>query len=171
VSSTTSDRTKATPAPALPRTARRRGRRSIARRILTGCETPTAARCASDASSSAASARSPGRTAQWRTRRSVSAAIAGEAFCPHDAITIRPSPQYFRAHPLWTEAHRKNLWIQAETGGVLLTGMGNDLPYPILWDHLLLDACQVTQSLHRSVCGSRMGTAHLTWGASRIGWR
>ena len=22
--------------------------------------------------------------------------------------------------------------------------MGNDLPYPILWDNLLLDACQVT---------------------------
>jgi len=67
-----------------------------------------------------------------------------EAFCPQDAITIQPSPQYFRPHPLWSEAHRKNLWIQAETGGVLLTGMGNDLPYPILWDNLLLDACQVT---------------------------
>ncbi len=67
-----------------------------------------------------------------------------EAFCPQNAITIEPNPQYFRPHPLWTEPHRKNLWIQAETGGVLLTGMGNDLPYPILWDHLLLDACQVT---------------------------
>jgi len=27
---------------------------------------------------------------------------------------------------------------------MLLTGMGNDLPYPIIWDHLLFDACQVT---------------------------
>ncbi len=67
-----------------------------------------------------------------------------EAFCPQDAITIGPNPQYLRPHPLWTEAHRKNLWMQAETGGVLLTGMGNDLAYPVLWDHLLLDACQVT---------------------------
>jgi glutamate synthase domain-containing protein 2 len=67
-----------------------------------------------------------------------------EAFCPQRAITIRPNPQYFRPHPLWTDAHRSNLWLQAETGGVLLTGMGNDLPYPVLWDHLLLDACQVT---------------------------
>jgi len=67
-----------------------------------------------------------------------------EAFCPQRAITIRPNPQYFRPHPLWTEGHRKNLWLQAETGGVLLSGMGNDLPYPVLWDHLLLDACQVT---------------------------
>lgn len=67
-----------------------------------------------------------------------------EAFCPQRAITIRPNPQHLRPHPLWTDSHRKNLWIQAETGGVLLTGMGNDLPYPVLWDHLLLDACQVT---------------------------
>lgn len=67
-----------------------------------------------------------------------------EAFCPQNAITIKPNPQYLRPHPLWTEAHRKNLWVQAETGGVLLTGMGNDLAYPVLWDHLLLDACQVT---------------------------
>ena len=67
-----------------------------------------------------------------------------EAFCPQAAITIRPNPQYLRPHPLWTEAHRKNVWLQAETGGVLLSGMGNDLPYPVLWDHLLLDACQVT---------------------------
>ncbi len=67
-----------------------------------------------------------------------------EAFCAQKAITIQPDPQYLRPHPLWSEAHRKNLWIQAETGGVLLTGMGNDLPYPILWDSLLLDACQVT---------------------------
>ncbi len=55
-----------------------------------------------------------------------------------------PNPQYLRPHPLWTESHRRNLWLQAETGGVLLTGMGNDLPYPVLWDNLLLDACQVT---------------------------
>ena len=67
-----------------------------------------------------------------------------EAFCPQRAIAIQPSPQYFRPHPLWTESHRRNVWLQAETGGVLLAAMGNDLPYPVLWDHLLLDACQVT---------------------------
>jgi len=67
-----------------------------------------------------------------------------EAFCPQEAIVIEPNPQYLRPHPLWSESHRRNLWLQAETGGVLLSGMGNDLPYPVLWDHLLLDACQVT---------------------------
>ena len=36
------------------------------------------------------------------------------------------------------------IYLQAETGGVLLTGMGNDRPYPIYWDHMLLNASQVT---------------------------
>ncbi len=67
-----------------------------------------------------------------------------ESFCPQEAITIAPAVQHYRPHPLWTQAHRQNLRLQAETGGVLLSGMGNDLPYPVLWDSLLLDACQVT---------------------------
>jgi len=67
-----------------------------------------------------------------------------ETFCPQEAIAVVPNVQHYRPHPLWGQAHRQNVYLQAETGGVLLTGMGNDLPYPILWDHLLLDACQVT---------------------------
>ncbi|NIM07126.1 MAG: FMN-binding glutamate synthase family protein [Armatimonadetes bacterium] len=67
-----------------------------------------------------------------------------EAFCPERCITILPNPQAFKEHGLWSVGHRRNLWKQAETGGVLLAGMGNDLPYQVLWDHLVLDACQVT---------------------------
>lgn len=44
----------------------------------------------------------------------------------------------------WTEAHIRNILKQAESGGMILTGMGSDMPYPIIWDHLLFDACQVT---------------------------
>ena len=33
---------------------------------------------------------------------------------------------------------------QAQTGGVLLSSMGTPAPYPIYWDHLLLNASQVT---------------------------
>lgn len=65
-------------------------------------------------------------------------------FCPENAIDILPNPLQFRRHPNWTETHRKNVWKQAETGGVLLTGMGCDMDTPIYWDNLLLDACQVT---------------------------
>jgi len=38
----------------------------------------------------------------------------------------------------------QNLKKQAATGGVVLTGSGNDRPYRVYWDHLLLNASQVT---------------------------
>ncbi|MBI1987860.1 MAG: IMP dehydrogenase [Nitrospinae bacterium] len=65
-------------------------------------------------------------------------------FCPEGAISVQQNPLAFRDSFNWTPQLRKNVWKQAETGGVLLTGMGNDLSYFILWDHLVLDACQVT---------------------------
>jgi len=49
-----------------------------------------------------------------------------------------------RPNPNWTPKIRHNILRQAQTGAMLLAGTGNDLPYPIIWDHLLLDACQVT---------------------------
>jgi len=64
--------------------------------------------------------------------------------CPEDAITINESPNVYKDHPNWNLQLRKNVWKQAETGGVLLTGMGNNLPYPIVFDGLVVDACQVT---------------------------
>lgn len=66
------------------------------------------------------------------------------AFCPEDAITVIENPLAYKYNYSWTPELRRNLMKQAETGGVLLTGMGNDKPYPIYFDHLLLDACQVT---------------------------
>ena len=66
------------------------------------------------------------------------------AMCPEDAITINESPNVYKDHPNWSLQIRKNVWKQAETGGVLLTAMGNDKPYPIIFDHLVVDACQVT---------------------------
>jgi glutamate synthase domain-containing protein 2 len=50
----------------------------------------------------------------------------------------------FRANANWTPQHIIDIWRQSMAPGMLLTGMGNDLAYPILWDHLLIDACQVT---------------------------
>jgi len=65
-------------------------------------------------------------------------------FCPEGAITVKANPLAFKYNYNWAPQLRKNIWKQAETGGVLLTGMGNELPYPIIWDYLVLDACQVT---------------------------
>jgi glutamate synthase domain-containing protein 2 len=64
--------------------------------------------------------------------------------CPTQAITIRQDPLYFKENANWTPLAIRNVFKQAETGGVLLTGMGNDRPYPVYWDHILLNASQVT---------------------------
>ncbi len=65
-------------------------------------------------------------------------------YCPAHCITIQHSDLAYRDNQNWSESLRKNVWRQAESGGVLLTGMGNDKPYLNIFDHLLLDACQVT---------------------------
>jgi glutamate synthase domain-containing protein 2 len=67
-----------------------------------------------------------------------------EAFCPTKAISIRRSVSEFRENANWKSKDISNLVKQAETGGVLLTGAGCDRPYPIYWDHILLNASQVT---------------------------
>jgi len=64
--------------------------------------------------------------------------------CPTRAITIRQNPLEFRENANWTSKAMREIYKQAETGGMLLTGMGNDRPYPIYWDHILLNASQVT---------------------------
>ncbi len=67
-----------------------------------------------------------------------------EALCPTGALSIKENPRNFKANASWTPYYIKNLYKQASTGGILLTGMGNDKPYRIYWDHILLDASQVT---------------------------
>jgi len=66
------------------------------------------------------------------------------AFCPRDAIEIEEKPGDYRSHPVWTREAREAIFNQAKTGKIVLAGMGNALPYPIIFDRLLLDACQVT---------------------------
>jgi len=65
-------------------------------------------------------------------------------FCPTQALTIRENPQDYRENYNWRPEAIEDIIKQAETGGVLLTGMGNDKSYRIYWDHLVLNASQVT---------------------------
>lgn len=65
-------------------------------------------------------------------------------FCPSKAVSVVRNPLAFSQHATWSEKVRREIWRQAETGGILLTGTGTDLPYPIIFDHILIDACQVT---------------------------
>lgn len=67
-----------------------------------------------------------------------------EALCPTGALVIRQNPAEFRDNALWTPQFIKNIYKQADTGGILLTGMGNPCPYPVYWDRMVLDASQVT---------------------------
>ncbi len=65
-------------------------------------------------------------------------------YCPGGAISIKKNELAFKQSDSMSPDLIKAIWKQAETGGVQLTGMGNDKPYLRIFDHLLLDACQVT---------------------------
>jgi glutamate synthase domain-containing protein 2 len=65
-------------------------------------------------------------------------------FCPTQAITIRRNPLDYRENYNWRPELIEDITKQAETGGILLTGMGNDKGHRIYWDHLVLNASQVT---------------------------
>ncbi len=64
--------------------------------------------------------------------------------CPTNALVVRPNPTQPPPNANWTMEVLQNIYKQAETGGVLLTGMGCDKDYPIYWDRIVLDASQVT---------------------------
>ncbi len=65
-------------------------------------------------------------------------------FCPTHAITIRKNPNMNRDNANWTVEAIRDLKRQAESGAVILTGMGCDKPAFTYWDRLLLNASQVT---------------------------
>ncbi len=64
--------------------------------------------------------------------------------CPTNALTIKPHDFGYRPNANWSKDHFRELSRQAESGGVVLTGSGNDKPYRIYWDHIVLNASQVT---------------------------
>jgi glutamate synthase domain-containing protein 2 len=65
-------------------------------------------------------------------------------FCPTRAITIRKNPLDFRENYNWRPEAIEDILKQSETGGVLLTGMGDDKGQRIYWDHIVINASQVT---------------------------
>ena len=65
-------------------------------------------------------------------------------FCPTGALRVHRNTSEYRDNYNWRAEIIDDITKQAESGGVLLTGMGNDKPYKIYWDHLLLNASQVT---------------------------
>lgn len=64
--------------------------------------------------------------------------------CPTGALKIVDNPNKFRNNSNWSQRIMTEVYKQAETGGVLLSAMGNPKEYPVYWDKILLNASQVT---------------------------
>ena len=65
-------------------------------------------------------------------------------FCPQKAITVVEDPLAYPRHGTWSVRARRDIWTQSESGAALISGTGTDLPYLVIFDHILIDACQVT---------------------------
>jgi len=66
------------------------------------------------------------------------------SLCPTHALKIVKTDHTFKENTNWSGKIIKEIYMQAGTGGVLLSSMGNPEKYPIYFDHMLLNASQVT---------------------------
>jgi len=66
------------------------------------------------------------------------------ALCPTRALKIVKTDHTFRENYNFTGELINEIYRQAESGGVLLSSMGNPKPFPVYWDKLLINASQVT---------------------------
>lgn len=66
------------------------------------------------------------------------------ALCPTRALKIVKNDCAFRENANWRGDTIKEIYKQAESGGVLLSSMGNPNPLPVYWDKILINASQVT---------------------------
>lgn len=67
------------------------------------------------------------------------------SFCPAGAIYITEDENRFRYNTVFSEDDIKEILIQSETGGVLLSSMGaSEKNVPVYFDRMLLNASQVT---------------------------
>ena len=66
------------------------------------------------------------------------------SLCPTRALKIVKSDCTLRENANWQNDTIKEIYKQANSGGVLLSSMGNPKPLPVYWDHILINASQVT---------------------------
>ena len=66
------------------------------------------------------------------------------SLCPSRAIKIVKSDLCFKRNDNWSDAVIKEIYKQAESGGVLLSSMGCPEKYPVYFDKMLINASQVT---------------------------
>lgn len=66
------------------------------------------------------------------------------SLCPTHALKIIKSDCTFRENANWQNDTIKEIYKQANSGGVLLSSMGNPKSFPVYWDKILINASQVT---------------------------
>ena len=66
------------------------------------------------------------------------------ALCPTHALRIVKNPDTFRESANWSNDTIGEIYRQAQTGGMLLSSMGNPRPFPVYWDKMVINASQVT---------------------------
>ena len=64
--------------------------------------------------------------------------------CPTHALKIVKNDCTLRENGNWQQDTVKEIYKQANSGGVLLSSMGNPKQFPVYWDKLLINASQVT---------------------------
>ena len=64
--------------------------------------------------------------------------------CPTRALKIVKSDCRLRENANWTNDIIKEIYKQADSGGVLLSSMGTPKALPVYWDRILINASQVT---------------------------
>ena len=64
--------------------------------------------------------------------------------CPTHALKIVKSDDTYKINANWDNQTINEVYKQANSGGVLLSSMGNPKPYPVYWDKMLVNASQVT---------------------------
>ncbi len=64
--------------------------------------------------------------------------------CPTRALKIVKTDNTYKENDNWSNQTIREVYLQANSGGVLLSSMGNPKPYPVYWDKMLINASQVT---------------------------
>ncbi len=64
--------------------------------------------------------------------------------CPTHALKIVKSDDTYKINSNWSNDTINEVYRQANSGGVLLSSMGNPKEYPVFWDKMLINASQVT---------------------------
>lgn len=66
------------------------------------------------------------------------------SFCPTKALKIVKTDCTLRENANWSGDTINEIYKQANSGGVLLSSMGNPRSLPVYWDKILINASQVT---------------------------